>query len=81
MHTCRINFFSINCKVMKRFYTLGYYKILDHLETNMEIFMLLQETFRKLWKLEVLKVGQNCTLTEGFSLTQSHICKYIIVLQ
>ena len=32
--------------------------MLDHLETNMEIFILLQETFRKLWKLEVLKVGQ-----------------------
>ena len=57
MHTCRIKFLSINCKVMKRFYTLDYYKMLDHLETDIEILYYYKELLESYGSLK-LKVGQ-----------------------
>ena len=55
---------SVKFKWLHQFYIKMW---LDHLVTDVEIFIALQETLRKLWKLEVLKICQKLDAKmEGF---------------
>ena len=52
---------------------------MDYLSTNMEISIALQETLRKLWKFEVLKICQKLDANmEGFRWA-SNIIKLLII--